>query len=128
MGDGGPGRLELGAESKQSEDGVVLALGEELPQELQGGRVRPVQVLDNEQDRPPGGAVCSHSNRARNVSSLCRAGGSDDGGKRSVVGSDSSAAHSGTVSGRSFLRGELVRLVLLGDCPHFVFVNNSPPG
>ena len=35
---------------------VVQALGEELPQELQGGRVHPVQVLDDEQDRPAGGA------------------------------------------------------------------------
>ena len=45
--------------------------------------------------------VCSHSSRARNVSSLCLAGVNDGAGKRSVVGSDSSAAHSGTVSGRA---------------------------
>ena len=34
----------------------MQALGEELPQELQGRRVHPVQVLDDEQDRPPRGA------------------------------------------------------------------------
>ena len=53
---GGPGRLELGAEGEQREDGVVLPLREELPQEFQRGGVRPVQVLDDEQDRLPGGA------------------------------------------------------------------------
>jgi hypothetical protein len=53
MSDRGPRRPELGAEGEHGEDGVVQALGEELPQELQGGGVHPVQVLDDEQDRPP---------------------------------------------------------------------------
>ena len=57
VGDRGPRRLELGAEGEQGQDPVVQALGEELPQELQGGRVHPVQVLDDEQDRPPRGAA-----------------------------------------------------------------------
>jgi hypothetical protein len=43
----------------------------------------------------------NHSSMARNVSSRCRAGDNESGGKRSVVGSDSSDAHSGTVSGRA---------------------------
>ena len=56
VGEGGPRRLELGAEGEHGQDRVVRALGEELRQELQGGRVRPVQVLEDEQDRPVGGA------------------------------------------------------------------------
>ena len=51
--DGGPWRLELGAEGEHREDGVLQALGEELRQELEGGRVHPVQVLDDEQHRLP---------------------------------------------------------------------------
>ena len=59
VGDRGPGRLELGPEGEQREDRVVQALGEELAQELQGRRVHPVQVLDDEQDRLPGGACAA---------------------------------------------------------------------
>ena len=52
----------------------MQALGEKHPQKLEGGRVHPVQVFDDEQDRPAGCAVCSHSSIARKISSLCRTG------------------------------------------------------
>ena len=81
---------------------VVQALGEELPQELQGGRVHPVQVLDDEQDRPPGGArVQPLQQGPERLFPLPGRRTATSGGKRSGVGSDSSDAHSGTVSGRA---------------------------
>src|SRR5262249_40104185 len=43
--------------------------------------------------------VCSHSSMARNVSSRCRTGDSESGGKRAGGGSDNSDAPSGTLSG-----------------------------
>ena len=75
-------------------------LGEELPQKLQGGRVDPVQILDDEQDRPPLGVGAQPSRKARNVSSRSRTGDKPSGGKRSSGGSDKSDANSGTTSGR----------------------------
>ena len=51
-----PGRLELGAEGEHCQYSIVEALGEELAQKLQSGRIDPVQVLNDKQDRPSLGA------------------------------------------------------------------------
>ena len=56
VGDRRPWRLEFGTECEQRQDRVVQALGEELAQELQRGRVHPVKVFYDEQDRSTGGA------------------------------------------------------------------------
>ena len=56
VGDRRPGRLELGAEGQHGEDSVVQPLGDELLQEFQRRGIHPVQVLDNEQNRPLHGA------------------------------------------------------------------------
>ena len=56
VGDRRPRRLELGTEGEQGQDRVVQELGEELPKELQRGRIHPVQILDDEQDRLAGSA------------------------------------------------------------------------
>ena len=52
---GRPRRLELGAEREHGQDAVVRELGGDLAEELQGGRIDPVQVLDDEEDRAEGG-------------------------------------------------------------------------
>ena len=51
--DGGPGCLEFGTECEHREDPVVQAFREELAEELQSGRIHPVQVLNDEKDRFP---------------------------------------------------------------------------
>ena len=56
VGEGMPRRLELGSESEHGQDSVVQPLVEELPEELQSRCVHPVQVFDDEQDRPAGSA------------------------------------------------------------------------
>jgi len=47
-----PRRLEVGAECQQREDGIALAREHELVQEFERRGVAPLQVLDDEQDRP----------------------------------------------------------------------------
>ncbi len=51
----GPGDLELRSKREQGQNRIVQALGEEVPQELERGRVSPVQVFDDEEHRRPGG-------------------------------------------------------------------------
>ena len=79
----------------------MQAFGEELAQELQSGCVQPVQILNDKQDWLACGRVCSHSNMRWERLFALPDWGESGGGKRFGVGSESSEAHSGTVSGRA---------------------------
>ena len=102
MSDSRPRRLKFGAEGEQREDPVVQSLGDKLPQELQGRGIHPVQVLDDEQNRPLRRAACSQSSKARKVSSrLARPGTAKAAGTGRWSGATAGKPTSGTVSGRA---------------------------
>ncbi len=48
MRDSQPGRFEFGAKRQNDEDAVVLAFGEELCKKLDGRRIHPMQILDDQ--------------------------------------------------------------------------------
>ena len=101
VGDGGPRRLELGAEGEQGQDRSCRPSARNCPRNSRVDASTQCRSSTTNRTGLRAARTCSHSSMSRNVSSLCRAGDSESGGNRSGVGRDRSDAHSGTVSGRA---------------------------
>jgi hypothetical protein len=50
MGDGRPRCPKLGTEREDCQDSVVKPLRKKLAQELESGRINPMQILNDEED------------------------------------------------------------------------------